>query len=126
VARGEFPATFETANGQHAGFTPPALAGLSDSVFHPNHHDSHYPHRLSIIRVSKRVWVFGVGLIARLDVEVKSPSVTHAATMRRVQEWLDRACKSPNEKAHAAEELGVTARSSPKHFECWLNPNLDI
>ena len=37
-----------------------------------------------------------------LEVEVKSPNVTHAVTMRRVLEWLEGGCKSPNEKVTKA------------------------
>jgi hypothetical protein len=33
-----------------------------------------------------------------LEVEVKSPNVTHTLTMQKLQEWLDGTCKSPNEK----------------------------
>ena len=41
-----------------------------------------------------------------LEVEVKSPNVTHAVIMRRVQEWLDGAFK-PEREGHegAAEDL---------------------
>ena len=35
---------------------------------------------------------------SQLQIEVKSPSVTHTVTMRKVQDWLNGACKSPNEK----------------------------
>jgi hypothetical protein len=33
-----------------------------------------------------------------LEVEARSPSVTHTVSMRKVHEWLEAASKSPNEK----------------------------
>ena len=38
------------------------------------------------------------GPAAKLEVEVASPSVTHTLTVKKVREWLDGACRSPNEK----------------------------
>ncbi len=38
------------------------------------------------------------GPASQLQVEVRSPSVIHTVTMRKVREWLEGACKSPNEK----------------------------
>ena len=38
------------------------------------------------------------GPASQIEVDVRSPSVTHTVTMRKVREWLDGACKSPSEK----------------------------
>ena len=49
------------------------------------------------------------GPASRLEVEVRSPNVTHEVTMRKVQEWLDGACKSPNEKVTKQRLKGLLA-----------------
>jgi hypothetical protein len=49
------------------------------------------------------------GPASRLEVEVKSPNVTHEVTMRKVQEWLDGTCKSPNEKVTKQRLKGLLA-----------------
>jgi hypothetical protein len=38
------------------------------------------------------------GPASTLEVEARSPSVTHTVSMRKMQEWLSGACKSPSEK----------------------------
>jgi hypothetical protein len=38
------------------------------------------------------------GLASQLEVEVRSPNITHVVTMQKLQQWLDGTCKSPNEK----------------------------
>jgi hypothetical protein len=40
-------------------------------------------------------------------VEVAGPSFTHSLTVKKVREWLDGACRSPNEKL-AKERLKGT------------------
>ena len=49
------------------------------------------------------------GPASRIEVEVRGPSVTHTVTMRKVQEWLDGACKSPNEKVVKERLKGLLA-----------------
>ncbi len=38
------------------------------------------------------------GSASRLEVEVAGPSVTHALTVRKLEDWLHGACRSPNER----------------------------
>jgi hypothetical protein len=38
------------------------------------------------------------GLASQLEVEARSPAVTHTVSMAKMQEWLNGASKSPNEK----------------------------
>lgn len=49
------------------------------------------------------------GPASQLQVEVRSPSVTHEVTMRKVREWLEGACKSPNDKLVKERLKGVLA-----------------
>lgn len=38
------------------------------------------------------------GPVSKIEVEARSPSVTHTVRMAKVQDWLNGAAKSPNEK----------------------------
>ena len=49
------------------------------------------------------------GPASKLQIEVKSPSVVHTVTMQKVQDWLNGACKSPNEKATKERLKGLLA-----------------
>ena len=46
---------------------------------------------------------------SRLEVEAKTPSVTHTVSMRKVREWLDGGAKSPNEKVTKERLKGLLA-----------------
>jgi hypothetical protein len=49
------------------------------------------------------------GPASQLEVEVRSPSVTHTVRMRKVREWLEGACKSPSEKVLKERLKGLLA-----------------
>jgi len=38
------------------------------------------------------------GSASTLEVEIRRPSIVHSVPMRKVRQWLEGACKSPNEK----------------------------
>jgi hypothetical protein len=40
----------------------------------------------------------GLGPASRLEVEVSGRSVTHTLTVRKLEEWVSGACRSPDEK----------------------------
>ncbi|MGD1091946.1 MAG: hypothetical protein ABSB35_08120 [Bryobacteraceae bacterium] len=44
-----------------------------------------------------------------LEVEARSPSVTHTVAMRKVREWLDGGAKSPKEKIVKERLKGLLA-----------------
>ena len=46
---------------------------------------------------------------SQLEVEAKSPSVTHTVSMRKVREWLNGGAKSPNEKVMKERLKGLLA-----------------
>ena len=47
------------------------------------------------------------GLGSQLEVKIQSPAVTHTVSLHRVREWLNGACKSPNEKVTKARLKGL-------------------
>jgi hypothetical protein len=49
------------------------------------------------------------GPAAILEVEVTGPSVTHTPTVKKVREWLDGACRGPNEKVAKERLKGILA-----------------
>jgi hypothetical protein len=49
------------------------------------------------------------GLASHLEVEARSPSVTHTVSMRKVREWLDGGAKSPSEKVTKERLKGLLA-----------------
>ena len=49
------------------------------------------------------------GPAAKLEVEVAGPAVTHTLTVKKVREWLDGACRSPNEKVAKERLKGLLA-----------------
>ncbi|MGD1095193.1 MAG: hypothetical protein ABSB35_24775 [Bryobacteraceae bacterium] len=48
-----------------------------------------------------------------LEVEARSPSVTHSVAMRKVQEWPDGGAKSPKDKVMKERLKGLLARPLP-------------
>lgn len=38
------------------------------------------------------------GAASRLEVEITGPSVTHCVTVRKLEEWISGACRSPSER----------------------------
>jgi hypothetical protein len=42
-------------------------------------------------------------------VKILSPQVTHTVTLGKVRDWLDGACKSPNEKVTKQRLKGLLA-----------------
>ena len=49
------------------------------------------------------------GPAAKLEVEITGPAVTHTLTVKKVREWLDEACRSPNEKLAKERLKGLLA-----------------
>jgi hypothetical protein len=49
------------------------------------------------------------GPASTIEVEARSPSVTHTVRMAKVQDWLNGAAKSPNEKVAKERLKGMMA-----------------
>jgi hypothetical protein len=49
------------------------------------------------------------GPARRLEVEARSPSVTHTVSMMKVQEWVNGGAKSPSEKLVKERPKGLLA-----------------
>ena len=51
------------------------------------------------------------GSASQLDVEARSPSVTHTVSLAKVQDWLQSSAKSPSDKITKERLKGLLASS---------------
>jgi len=63
---------------------------------------------LSIFK--KNGWTDPVGSAARLEVEVREPTVTHTVSVMQIQRWLQGATTSPNERVRKDRLRELLAR----------------
>ncbi len=47
------------------------------------------------------------GCASQIEIEVKTPAVTHTVTLNRVREWLNGGARSPKEKVHKERLKGI-------------------